>query len=1096
MIRLLESAVAADRLRAAREFLDALPAGSEVLIVGASRGAVDDLVRQVSARAAATFGLHRFSLTQLAARLAAPALALRGLAVCTRLGAEAIAARATHAALAADEIPFFAPVARCPGFGRTLAATVGELRGAGVCPQDLAAHPGAVAQLGSLLAHYEAQLAQARLADRATLLRAAADASAPPGLDPIVRLPLVFLDVPIDTSGERELIAALCAASPRVLLTVPRGDRRTLNAVAVLGPVERRAAPPPDPGSSLARLQTYLFTETDEPPAGTTDDGAVRVFSAPGEGREAVEIARAILAEARAGVPFDEMVVFLRSPETYAALLATAFRRAGIPAHFAAGTRRPDPSGRAFLALLACAADGLSAKRFAEYLSFGQVPVLDASGRAPANGAVWAGPRDEALGAAAAAPADARRLDEADTEGAVDSEGSPAPGGTLKAPWKWEELLIDAAVIGGADRWGRRLDGLQHELELRRDELANEEPESARVAGLERDLVNLAHLRRFAQPLIGRLAAFPAAATWDVWLGALTQLAPLVLRRPDGVLQILAELSPMAAVGPVGLDEVREVLAERLTFLTDEPPLYRYGRVLVTTLDDARGRSFRRVFVPGLAERIFPQRPREDPLLLDGQRARLPGDLSTQSDRSQRERLLLRLAVGAAERRVYLSYPRVDVGQGRPRVTSFYGLDVARATQGRIPAIDELERQSAALVSARLAWPAPPDPACAIDAAEHDLACLAALIHAPAGARVKGGAQYLLELNPHLARSLRSRYARWEQRVWSERDGMVRAAPATAPLLAAHRLTARPYSPSALERFATCPYRFFLSAIHGLGPRPAIAPLEQLDPLTRGTLFHRVQAETLRTLANSGTLPITPARLAAAEGVLLAVLDAVAARFADDLAPPITRVWQDEIAALRGDLVEWLRHLAAHGDAWHPAHFEFGFGLPVDRAGDPQSQAEPVTIVGGVRLRGSVDLIERAADGSALRVTDYKTGLDSTKDGMIVGGGKILQPVLYGFAVEAALQAPVHDARLFFCTSRGGFTERIVALDARARTEGRHVLEAIDRAIADGFFPAAPLEGACARCDFHLICGPHEEERVRRKDPQRLADLAALRRRP
>ena len=36
--------------------------------------------------------------------------------------------------------------------------------------------------------------------------------------------------------------------------------------------------------------------------------------------------------------------------------------------------RLPDPAGRAFFALLECAAEGVSARKFAEYLSLGQVP--------------------------------------------------------------------------------------------------------------------------------------------------------------------------------------------------------------------------------------------------------------------------------------------------------------------------------------------------------------------------------------------------------------------------------------------------------------------------------------------------------------------------------------------------------------------------------------------------------------------------------------------------------------------------------------------------------------------------------------------------
>ena len=53
---------------------------------------------------------------------------------------------------------------------------------------------------------------------------------------------------------------------------------------------------------------------------------------------------------------------------------STRSRAPAIPAWFERGTRRPDPAGRAFLALLACAEEHLSARRFAEYLSLGQVP--------------------------------------------------------------------------------------------------------------------------------------------------------------------------------------------------------------------------------------------------------------------------------------------------------------------------------------------------------------------------------------------------------------------------------------------------------------------------------------------------------------------------------------------------------------------------------------------------------------------------------------------------------------------------------------------------------------------------------------------------
>jgi len=82
-------------------------------------------------------------------------------------------------------------------------------------------------------------------------------------------------------------------------------------------------------------------------------------------------------------IPFDRIAVLLRSPEVYRANLEEAFNRADIPVHFARGAVRPDPAGRAFCALLKGAAEGLSAQRFAEYLSLGQVPDAAPSGAPP-----------------------------------------------------------------------------------------------------------------------------------------------------------------------------------------------------------------------------------------------------------------------------------------------------------------------------------------------------------------------------------------------------------------------------------------------------------------------------------------------------------------------------------------------------------------------------------------------------------------------------------------------------------------------------------------------------------------------------------------
>src|SRR5262249_23246656 len=151
-------------------------------------------------------------------------------------------------------------------------------------------------------------------------------------------------------------------------------------------------------------------------------------------------------------------------------------------------------------------------------------------------------------------------------------------------------------------------------------ELRRDEPGSPRIAGIERDLRNLRHLQQFALPIITELAAWPPQAVWGEWLTRFDALAGRVVRRPARVLQVLAGLRPLERVGPVMLEEARDVLRDRLVTLDREPPARRYGRLFVGTPHQARGRTLRVVFVPGLAERVVPQRPREDPLLLDERR--------------------------------------------------------------------------------------------------------------------------------------------------------------------------------------------------------------------------------------------------------------------------------------------------------------------------------------------------------------------------------------------------------------------------------------------------------------------------------------------
>jgi hypothetical protein len=493
---------------------------------------------------------------------------------------------------------------------------------------------------------------------------------------------------------------------------------------------------------------------------------------------------------------------------------------------------------------------------------------------------------------------------------------------------------------------------------------------------------------------------------------------------------------------------------------------------------------------------MFPSKIVEEPILLDFLRQQISAVLATNQSRLENERLALALAVGAAETRICFSYPRLDLqAQPRPRVPSFYALEAWRATEGRLPDFTELARHAETATAPRLGWPGPPDPADAIDSAEHDLAILDRL--AAAGRPDAGAARYLVTSNPYLARALRVRYQRWGSKSWTGADGLVGRSEMLRAAMARHTFGARSYSTTSLQTYAHCPYRFFLYSIHRLAPRLDPEPIDELDPLQRGSLIHDIQFELFARLRQQELLPILPNHHDRVQKELDAVIGDVAARYRDEFAPAIERVWLDGIAAIGADLREWLRRASVDNSGFVPRHFELSFGLELrrsERPADPRSVPGAVGLDCGVQLRGSIDLAERHRS-ALMRITDHKTGKPDAKPDQIIAGGTALQPLFYALAAEKLFdgEAEISCGRLYFCTSRGGFTTLEVALDDRARASAVQVANTIGPAIADAFLPAYPAKDECARCEYRVVCGPHEERRVVLKPRGGMEPLIALR---
>jgi len=351
-----------------------------------------------------------------------------------------------------------------------------------------------------------------------------------------------------------------------------------------------------------------------------------------------------------------------------------------------------------------------------------------------------------------------------------------------------------------------------------------------------------------------------------------------------------------------------------------------------------------------------------------------------------------------------------------------------------------------------------------------------------------GRAAYLLR-EPALYRALRRRSQRWRGRFGAHDGGVIEGLQAAWTAAHPEGLASLVSSPTALQSFAQCPYRFWLYALLRL--RDDTEPLgpERLDPRTRGSMFHEIQFRFFRRCQAEGRSP----------SFALDLLDDIwretVERYREEIAPAIAAVYDRETVQIRIDLRGWWRRRAEAPDGFEPANAELAFGLgrvDPDHA-DPMSALDPVPVDGRFAMRGSIDLVERDAAGG-LRVTDYKTGRPPSEPPEWTGHGETLQPLVYAVAAEQLLGGPVREGRLAYCTVKHGY--RIDAVSAVDRSELVRLCGVIDDHVRRGFFPAAPREGACRTCDYVMICGHGEAARVERKDREKLSGLDAVRRVP
>ncbi len=473
----------------------------------------------------------------------------------------------------------------------------------------------------------------------------------------------------------------------------------------------------------------------------------------------------------------------------------------------------------------------------------------------------------------------------------------------------------------------------------------------------------------------------------------------------------------------------------------------------------ARGLTFRALFVIGLNEQVFPRVVREDALLRDRHRQVLASTVGFPIEEKlaghEEERLLFELLCQSATHRLALSYQRADE-DGRILAPSPF-LDRAQR-DARFVASPEITvpRQLTARVAAH--------PRIQELLPAQDLALTLLLRDEEAGPVLELTRQDRLLCESGLAVQ---RTRAIDSVELGGFDGLLDALAPIRSLFEQAWL-----SPTSLEDYGRCPFRYFADKILHL---ESVRPTEDdsIDALTVGTLLHASLRRAYERLMNLGwpDRAIDDARLD--EAVSTAAHETCAAHAAarctgHDL---LWVLLQEQIvdlvrAALRADTEEY------HTSGFRPHSFE--------------TQAEGRLPLGHaeLHLRGRLDRVDVRLNPPALRIVDYKykrgREMGQADRNLLLAAvrGLKLQPPLYASMSLADLPAPSAVEFLFLAPK---WNPPLVRASFDASQLTGQTGAAISRTVAQlvqgierrEFF-ILPND-SCDHCDFSPICRRHDE---------------------
>ena len=691
----------------------------------------------------------------------------------------------------------------------------------------------------------------------------------------------------------------------------------------------------------------------------------------------------------------------------------------------------------------------------------------------------------------------------------------PTLGGQPAAPrpdhWDWITRRLNISKgnpeDGGLGDWLRLERAVEQEVNV----ASEEESGRARLQPLPKAQIHL--LWQLVTHLHGDLSALPTRAGWKDYTTAFMNLLARWFELPAWT-----EVSGDSRSERVQLG-VREAIlsVETLDLLDEEIALEDWCEHVVRVLEGARvpsetqglagiqvldamaarGFRFRALFVIGLNDKVFPRSMQEDAFLRDADRDILCRDLGYKIPRKldgfDEERLLFALLLRSVRERLYLSYQRAD-RNGRALSPSGYLVQLQRELYDPgAPGSQDARHEVAIRRRPTERWTSWPYDPRLLTPQETGLRVI--LQGGFAFGRIAAELEVLSRPAALLSQGLNALASiEGSDLRLTSYDGFIGGDPSRVS-------GQKPLSPTALERYARCPFQYYAAQVLRLAPLPAPESVSELEGRARGQLCHAILRAYYERLQQTGFSIAEIRPLEALEWLS----EAAAVVFADFERtealgyPLLWEVAKEEIFRLAEQLV--LSDLVELSESGYlPSFFELEVTGPLDLGA---SSGAPVMI------RGVLDRVDLKKTGGKVRVrvVDYKyTGANAMnpRDKDLTTAAlraERLQPVLYLHLAKNVLPDGVAEpdsAAFYFLGSQWADTIQRKILDASS-WEGepgiliKKTLQRILEGIEQGRFSILP-GSYCGHCDFASACRyTHEASGRRARTDAVMQVLKALR---